>query len=161
MLQQIQNKIIGWDEAARLATQYRFRNKKMVFTNGCFDLLHRGHVSYLAKARELGQVMFVGLNTDASVRRLKGANRPLQDETTRALIMASLQCVDHVVLFDQDTPLELITYLLPDVLTKGADYAINQIVGADVVIAAGGSVQTIELVDGFSTTNIVNKMQNC
>lgn len=158
MLEAIQNKIISWDEAVRLAQQYRFRGKKMVFTNGCFDLLHRGHVSYLAKARALGDIMFVGLNTDSSVKRLKGESRPLQDETTRALIMASLVCVDHVVLFDQDTPLELIQTIVPNILTKGADYQIHNIVGADVVIAAGGEVKTIELVDGYSTTNIVKKM---
>lgn len=158
MLEAIQNKIISWDEAARLARQYRFKGKKMVFTNGCFDLLHRGHVSYLAKARALGDIMFVGLNTDSSVKRLKGETRPLQDETTRALIMASLVCVDHVILFDQETPLELIQTIVPDILTKGADYQIHTIVGADVVIAAGGEVKTIELVDGYSTTNIVKKM---
>lgn len=129
--------------------------KKIVFTNGVFDILHRGHVDYLSKAAELGDILVVGVNTDASVRRLKGEHRPIQPEEDRALILASLKCVDAVIYFDEDTPLDLITFLLPDILTKGADYTVETIVGSDVVIRNGGKVLTIDLVEGRSTSNAI------
>lgn len=144
---QLQARLHGW----------RLKNNKIVFTNGCFDILHLGHVDYLERARALGDKLIVGLNTDASVRRLKGPNRPVQDETARARVLAALLSVDAVVLFDEDTPLELITALMPDVLVKGKDYAIADIVGAKEVLAAGGRVEAVELVDGYSTTDILNR----
>ncbi|KAA9331735.1 D-glycero-beta-D-manno-heptose 1-phosphate adenylyltransferase [Adhaeribacter soli] len=139
--------------------KWREENQQIVFTNGCFDLLHLGHVDYLEKARALGDKMVVGLNTDASVRRLKGEERPLQDELARARIMASLLFVDAVVLFDEETPYELIKAIQPDILVKGDDYQIANIVGADIVLEKGGEVKTVSLVKGYSTTNIVEKVK--
>lgn len=132
---------------------------KVVFTNGCFDILHLGHVDYLEKARNLGQKMIVGLNTDASVQRLKGPARPICNELSRARVMASLAFVDAVILFDEETPFELINYLKPDILVKGNDYTIENIVGADVVMKNGGSVETVPLVNGYSTTNVIEKIK--
>lgn len=131
---------------------------RIVFTNGCFDILHRGHAVYLAQARSLGDALVVGLNTDASVRRLKGPERPLNAQADRAFLLASLACVDAVILFDDDTPERLIHQVVPDVLVKGGDYTIDKIVGADFVMQNGGLVTTIPFVDGYSTTNIIQKM---
>ena len=139
--------------------KWRDQHFKVVFTNGCFDLLHLGHVDYLEKARALGDKLVVGLNTDASVRRLKGEDRPLQDEMARARIMASLLFVDAVVLFDEDTPYELIKAVQPDILVKGDDYQVANIVGSDIVLEKGGEVKTVSLVKGYSTTNIVEKVK--
>ncbi|MEN9443891.1 MAG: hypothetical protein RIS47_781 [Bacteroidota bacterium] len=155
----IQQKITIQTDLQPILVRYNFLGKKIVFTNGCFDLLHRGHVEYLAKAASLGDIMIVGLNTDASVRKLKGAERPLQDEYTRALVLSALTFVSHVVLFDEDTPYELIKLIQPDLLVKGADYQPETIVGYDIVMAKGGRVATIDLTDGFSTTKIVGKMK--
>jgi rfaE bifunctional protein nucleotidyltransferase chain/domain len=136
------------------------RTGAVVFTNGVFDILHRGHVAYLARARAEGDVLVVGVNTDASVRRLgKGPDRPVNGERDRAFVLAGLECVDAVVLFDEDTPLALIRALHPDVLAKGADYALDAIVGADVVIAAGGRVVRVPLEDGYSTTATIERLQ--
>jgi rfaE bifunctional protein nucleotidyltransferase chain/domain len=135
--------------------------KKIVFTNGCFDILHRGHVEYLSKARDLGDVLVLGLNTDNSVKRLgKSPERPINKEDSRAIILAALECVDYIVLFDEDTPLELITKVLPDVLVKGDDYKPENIVGYDVVNKNGGIVKTITFVEGFSTTGIISKLKS-
>lgn len=131
----------------------------VVFTNGCFDLVHLGHVDYLEKARNLGARMIVGLNSDASVSRLKGPERPLVNEYARCRVMAAFEFVDAVILFDEDTPMELITALKPDILVKGDDYTIENIVGADVVLAHGGEVKTVALVKGYSTTQLVNKIK--
>ncbi|MBB6609516.1 D-glycero-beta-D-manno-heptose 1-phosphate adenylyltransferase [Pontibacter sp. Tf4] len=139
---------------------WRSQGQKIVFTNGCFDLLHLGHVDYLEKARQLGDKLVLGLNTDRSISSIKGPNRPLQDEMSRARVMASLLFVDAVVLFDDDTPLELIKAIQPDILVKGDDYAVAQIVGHEEVLKAGGEVKTVPLVTGYSTTNIVNKIEN-
>lgn len=128
--------------------------EKVVFTNGCFDLLHYGHVDYLFRAADLGTRMVVALNTDASVSRLKGPHRPIQSEESRGLVMAALACVDAVTFFDEETPETLIALLLPSILVKGADYAINQIIGARQVIEAGGKVMTIPLSTGYSTSAI-------
>lgn len=132
--------------------------QRVVFTNGCFDILHRGHAVYLAQARDLGDLLVVGLNTDASVRRLKGPERPLNNQNDRAFLLASLACVDYVILFDEDTPENLIHTVCPDVLVKGGDYTLDNIVGADFVRSRGGIVTTISFVDGYSTTNLINKM---
>src|SRR4051812_44430585 len=137
----------------------RPRTNCVVFTNGVFDLLHRGHVEYLFAARELGDVLVIGLNADASVRRLKGPTRPVNQEMDRAIVLAGLACVDAVTIFDEDTPAELISTLVPDVLVKGADYAADQVVGRETVEAAGGKLVLIPLVDGRSTTSILQRIQ--
>jgi rfaE bifunctional protein nucleotidyltransferase chain/domain len=135
-------------------------DKKVVFTNGCFDVLHLGHVQYLLQARELGDCLVVGLNSDQSVKRLKGENRPINPEHARATLLAALQFVDYVILFDQDTPQQLITKIIPNILVKGSDYAVENIVGADIVMAHGGKVCTIDFVEGFSSSNIINQINN-
>ena len=137
----------------------RPRDLTLVFTNGCFDLLHPGHVEHLAQARALGDLLVVGLNSDDSVRRLKGARRPLVAEADRAAALAGLGSVDAVIVFDEDTPLELIEELLPDVLVKGGDYHLDGIVGREVVEQAGGDVRVLHLVEGYSTTNILNRLK--
>ena len=145
----------------RLVHVWRVKGDRIVFTNGCFDILHRGHVEYLQEAAALGDRLVVGVNSDASVRRLgKGDDRPLNDEQSRALVVAGLRCVDAVVIFDEDTPLELITAIQPDALAKGGDWKAEQIVGADVVKGRGGGVHSLKLVDGFSTTTLVEKIRN-
>jgi len=132
---------------------------KVVFTNGCFDILHRGHVEYLCHARDLGDKLVLGLNTDSSVRRLgKSPDRPVNNEQTRATILAALECIDAIILFDEDTPYELIGFVQPDVLVKGNDYKAEDIVGYDIVSAKGGQVITIPLVQGFSTTKLIEKL---
>lgn len=154
-LQLIQNKIIAGADLEKRLGQWREQGMKIVFTNGCFDLLHRGHVEYLAQAADMADVLVVGLNTDASVRRLKGESRPVNDERTRALVLAALGFVDAVVLFDEDTPYELIKRVRPDVLVKGADYRPEEIVGYDIVTSYGGAVTTVPLVEGYSTTKLI------
>jgi rfaE bifunctional protein nucleotidyltransferase chain/domain len=133
---------------------------KIVFTNGVFDILHVGHISYLAKASELGNKLILGVNANDSVKRLKGPTRPVNDQGCRAMILASLFFVDAVVIFEEDTPLDLIVNLKPDILVKGADYSIDKIVGAKEVISNGGSVKTIYFVDGFSSSFIIKKIQD-
>ena len=135
------------------------RDRTVVFTNGCFDLLHPGHVEYLAQARALGDALVVGLNSDASVRRLNGAGRPLLPEAGRAAMLAGLRSVDAVTLFDEDTPLELIRALLPDVLVKGGDYDLDGIVGRDAVEKASGDVRVLPFVEGYSTTDILTRLK--
>jgi len=136
-------------------------HQKIVFTNGCFDILHRGHVEYLCHARDLGDKMIVGLNTDASVKRLgKSPERPINNEETRALVLAALECIDAIILFDEDTPYDLIKLVQPDILVKGNDYKAEDIVGYDIVKAKGGSVKTIPLVQGFSTTTLIEKLRS-
>jgi D-beta-D-heptose 7-phosphate kinase/D-beta-D-heptose 1-phosphate adenosyltransferase len=157
----IQKKIISQEEATRFSASFRMFGKKVVFTNGCFDILHRGHADYLARARNLGQALFVGLNSDDSVKRLgKGEGRPVQKQEDRAFLLASLICVDYVVIFDEDTPEELIKKIQPDVLVKGGDYTPDQIAGADFVTSYGGRVEIIPLVEGYSTTSIIKKIKN-
>lgn len=154
MLEHIKAKISDLPSLQRRVNAWRVRGEEIVFTNGCFDLLHLGHVTYLAEARALGDRLVVGLNADASVSRLKGEHRPIHDMHSRAMMLASMECVDAVVVFEEDTPLLLIEGLLPDILVKGGDYALNQIVGHDVVIQAGGVVKTIAFLDGYSSTKI-------
>ncbi len=145
--------------AKGIVRQWKLDGKKVVFTNGCFDILHLGHVDYLEKARALGDKLVLGLNTDDSISRFKGAHRPIQDQNSRAHILASLQFIDLVVFFNEDTPLSLISELLPDVLVKGSDYLAENIVGADVVKQSGGVVETIDFVPGYSTTRIIEKIK--
>jgi len=159
-LKKIQSKII--DNSSALNEQLQIwskQSKKIVFTNGCFDLLHRGHIEYLAKAADYGDVLLIGLNTDDSVSRLKGPHRPIQDEISRAHIMAALEFVDLVVYFNEDTPLNLIKIVQPDVLVKGADYKAEDIVGYDIVMAKKGKVETIEFLPGYSTSGIEEKIK--
>ncbi len=139
---------------------WKTNNYKLVFTNGCFDLLHRGHVDSLMKAARLGDKLVVGLNTDQSVNRLKGANRPLMDEQSRATLIATMQMVDAVVLFNEETPYNLIKAIQPDVLVKGSEYAVEEIAGHDLVLARGGSVETIEMSEGISTSALIEKIKN-
>ena len=134
--------------------------EKVVFTNGVFDVLHIGHVTYLAKAAELGDKLIIGLNSDASVKRIKGESRPINNEANRAALLAALFFVDAIVIFGEDTPLNLISTLLPDILVKGADYTVENIVGAKEVLANGGEVKTIDFVDGHSSTSIIEKLKN-
>ncbi len=157
-LEAIENKILANEDLEQRIAQWQKENLKVVFTNGCFDLLHLGHVDYLAKAKDLGDRLIIGVNTDSSVRRLKGIYRPLQDEKSRLHILASLQVVDAVILFDEDTPYELIKRIQPDVLVKGADYKPESIVGYDIVKAKGGEVKTIEFIEGYSTTAIEQRI---
>jgi len=146
-------------ELVGIRRQLRQTGKSVVFTNGCFDIIHRGHVDYLAKAKALGDVLVVGVNTDSSVRRLsKGPGRPVVEEEDRAAVMAALAAVDYVCLFDEDTPYELIKALVPDVLVKGADWSVKDVVGKDIVESAGGSVQTIEFLPNRSTSKIIQKI---
>ncbi len=153
------HKIKDLAEARALVLQWKQAGKKVVFTNGCFDILHLGHVDYLEKARELGDKLVLGLNTDDSVSRFKGPERPIQNQNSRAHVLASLQFIDLVVFFNEDTPLNLISELIPDVLVKGSDYLAENIVGADVVKRAGGVVRTIDFVPGYSTTRILEKIK--
>lgn len=152
------NKLIPRSSAKVAADLWHDEGKKVVFTNGCFDILHRGHVEYLAKAADLGDVLVVGLNSDSSVRRLKGEGRPVNDEQSRAAVLSALEAVDVVVIFDEDTPENLIRDVKPDVLVKGSDYRIEDIVGADFVLGRGGKVVTVDFVEGFSTTSIIDRM---
>lgn len=151
-------RIISREDAGRIfSTSFRGKNT-IVFTNGCFDLLHRGHVYYLSRARQMGDLLVVGLNTDASVRRIKGPGRPLSGEQSRAEVLASLVFVDYVILFEQDTPLELILAIRPHILVKGRDYRSEEIVGYNEVLSWGGRVETIPLLEGYSTSSIIRKM---
>jgi rfaE bifunctional protein nucleotidyltransferase chain/domain len=135
------------------------QNKRIVFTNGCFDILHKGHVSYLAEARSLGDLLVIGLNSDASIKRLKGPERPINNELDRKFVLSQLKSVDFVEIFDEDTPLNLILQVRPKILVKGGDWKIDQIVGAKEVIADGGDVFSLNFVDGYSTTSIIKKIQ--
>lgn len=155
----LKNKIVERSALDKQLKQLKLAGKKIVFTNGCFDILHPGHVDYLCQARDLGDFLVLGLNTDASVKRLnKAPNRPINNEFARATVLAALACVDAIVLFDEETPYDLIKFVMPDVLVKGNDYSVAQIVGHDVVLANGGRVVPIPLLEGFSTTSIVNRI---
>lgn len=157
-LELMQAKIFDWDEFRKMREVWDFLNKKVVFTNGCFDIIHYGHIEYLSKAADEGDILVIGLNTDESVTRLKGEGRPINDQNARALTLAALKFVDAVVLFEEDTPYELIKLAHPDVLVKGSDYTEDTIVGADIVKENGGKIVTVDLVKGYSTTNTINKI---
>jgi D-beta-D-heptose 7-phosphate kinase/D-beta-D-heptose 1-phosphate adenosyltransferase len=150
--------VVVHTDLQKIRERLKREGKKIVFTNGCFDIVHRGHVEYLTKAKALGDVLLVGMNTDASVQRLKGPQRPVVSQDDRAFVLAALRAVDYVCLFDEDTPYNLIKAVVPDVLVKGSDWAIDSIVGKDIVEAAGGKVQTIDYVPNRSTTNIIQKI---
>lgn len=156
----ISSSIQDWDQAAKTVAKWKQDGEKIVFTNGCFDLLHFGHIHYLAESRDLGTKLVIGLNSSASVSRLKGPHRPINDEKTRAHMLAALKMVDLVVIFKQDTPLELIQLLTPDVLVKGGDWQPEQIVGSAWVLQNGGEVHSLRFLEGYSTTNIEKKIQS-
>ncbi|MEI6816982.1 MAG: D-glycero-beta-D-manno-heptose 1-phosphate adenylyltransferase [Bacteroidota bacterium] len=158
-LEIINSKIHTTESIKHWLNIWRFKGQKIVFTNGCFDILHQGHVDYLSKAADLGDVLIIGVNTDSSVRTIKDPNRPINDEHSRAMILAAMHFTSAVTLFDEKTPYDLIKIIQPDVLVKGADYKVEDIVGADIVLAKGGQVITIEFLPGYSTTNIINKIK--
>lgn len=157
-LEKIETKVLNRVSLAEWKFICKNNKKKIVFTNGCFDVLHYGHINYLAKAKDLGDKLIIGLNSDSSVKRLKGENRPINDVNARAAILASLFMVDAVVVFEEDTPEMLINSIVPDVLVKGGDYNIDNIVGADFIRENGGIVKIIPFVDGFSTTGLLKKL---
>lgn len=154
-----ESKILTRAQAVEQADAWRAAGEAIVFTNGCFDIVHLGHIDYLEKARNLGQRMILGLNTDASVSRIKGPLRPVVNEYARARLMAALAFVDAVTLFDEPTPLTLIEAVRPDILVKGDDYSISSIVGADFVLGNGGRVDTVALVPGYSTTSLIARIK--
>lgn len=159
-LEIIKKKIFTRETLLRQMNVWRMLSQKIVFTNGCFDLLHHGHIDYLSKAADFGDVLVIGVNSDSSVKKLnKGANRPIQNENDRALILSSLQFVEAIIVFEEDTPYELIKIVQPDVLVKGGDWKENEIVGADVVKAKEGTVAVVPFVEGYSTTNIEKRIQ--
>lgn len=149
-------KLIVRNDLDNILSEYRKENKKIVFTNGCFDILHRGHVEYLQKARELGDLLILGLNSDSSVKRLKGNDRPINNEEDRAIVLSALECINYISIFDEDTPLELIKIVKPDILVKGGDYKIENVVGREY----SKETVLIDFVDGYSTTNIIKKINS-
>ena len=153
------NSVLNENTLLATVKSLKQKSKKIVFTNGCFDLLHVGHVRYLQQARSLGDCLIVGVNTDKSVQKLKGPTRPIQNENDRAEILAALNAVDYTILFAEDTPLELIKKIEPDFLVKGGDWKIPQIIGSDFVLSYGGCVQSLQFIDGQSTTSIIEKSQ--
>lgn len=153
-------KIYSIEQLNRQLAIWNFKSRKIVFTNGCFDILHLGHIDYLSKAADLGDILIIGLNSDDSVRKLKGEGRPVNNAEARALMLASLRFVDAVTIFNEDTPYELINSIQPDVLVKGKDYKTEEIAGYDIVLAKGGQVTTIDLLEGYSTTGLIEKL-NC
>ena len=158
MINLIKHKIQDWDTAQRTLAGWRLAGSTVVFTNGCFDLIHPGHLHYLAEARALGQHLVIGLNADESVSRLKGPHRPIKAQAARALLLASLSFVDLVVLFTEDTPLRLIQHLQPDILVKGGDYTIETVVGAPEVLSWGGEVKLLSFLPGYSSSAIEEKI---
>ena len=156
----LEEKIVPADAISRFVNAKKFVGKRIVFTNGCFDILHAGHVDYLTQARDLGDILVLGLNSDDSVKRQnKGPERPINSQDARAKVLAALGCVDAIVYFNEDTPYDLIKLAQPDILVKGGDWKAEDIVGSDIVKARGGHVTTIPFLEGFSTTGIVNKMK--
>ncbi|OGU61670.1 MAG: glycerol-3-phosphate cytidylyltransferase [Ignavibacteria bacterium GWF2_33_9] len=150
--------LISLNNLKNIITEQKQLGNKVVFTNGCFDILHAGHIQYLQKAKQLGEILVIGLNTDSSVSRLKGPHRPINNQDDRAIVLAELKSVDFVIFFDEDTPYNLISEIKPDFLVKGADYEEENVVGADIVKQNGGKVVLIPFVEGKSTTSIINKM---
>src|SRR6218665_1295368 len=155
----VEHKIVSLSELLSRIAQWQNANEKIVFTNGCFDILHIGHVSLINQCKKFGDRVIVGVNADTSVKKLKGETRPVNNENDRALLLASLQNVDAVIVFEEETPFNLITQILPDVLVKGGDYKLSEILGASEVLANGGSVEIVPLVQGKSTTGIIEQLE--
>lgn len=156
----LKNKILARSELDDILLQIRGKNLSIVFTNGCFDILHKGHIHYLAEASDMADILIIGLNSDVSVKRLKGPNRPVMDQESRAIALSALVFVDYIVLFSEDTPLELLKIIKPNILVKGGDYQVENIVGYDLVTSLGGKVITLPLVKGYSTTSIIKKIDS-
>lgn len=154
-----QQKILNQEGLNSKIAYWKFKGYKVVFTNGCFDIIHLGHIDYLSKARDLGDILIIGLNTDNSVSRIKGPSRPVNNETARANILASFNFVDAIVLFDEETPYELINNVKPDILVKGSDYKPEDIVGYGIVKNSGGMIETIDFLEGYSTSSIIEKLK--
>ena len=159
-LNKLNTKIYSLEELGNKVNAWKQAGEEVVFTNGCFDIIHRGHIEVLAQTADLGDRLIIGLNSDTSIQKLKGKNRPIIEEQSRAILLASLEFVDAVVIFSEDTPLKLISALLPDVLAKGGDYEIETIVGHEIVQQNGGKVKFVPFVDGFSSTTIIEKIKN-
>ena len=159
-LKTLNSKVYNLDTLTNQVEQWKMAGKKVVFTNGCFDIIHRGHIEVLARTADLGDKLVIGLNSDQSIQKLKGKDRPVIDEQSRAILLAALSFVDAIVLFSEDTPLKLISALLPDVLAKGGDYEMETIVGYEIVQENGGKVELVPFVDGFSSTIIIDKIKN-
>ena len=158
-LKTLNSKVYNLDALTNQVEQWKMAGKKVVFTNGCFDIIHRGHIEVLARTADLGDKLVIGLNSDQSIQKLKGEDRPIIDEQSRAILLAALSFVDAIVLFSEDTPLELISALLPNVLAKGGDYEIETIVGHEIVQKNGGKVKLVPFLDGFSSTTIIDKIK--
>ena len=158
-LKTLNSKVYNLDALTNQVEQWKMAGKKVVFTNGCFDIIHRGHIEVLARTADLGDKLVIGLNSDQSIQKLKGKDRPVIDEQSRAILLAALSFVDAIVLFSEDTPLKLISTFLPDVLAKGGDYEIETIVGHEIVQQNGGKVKLVPFVDGFSSTTIIDKIK--
>ncbi|MDD5571387.1 MAG: D-glycero-beta-D-manno-heptose 1-phosphate adenylyltransferase [Bacteroidales bacterium] len=154
----IKTKILSYEAIGKQVKAWRKKNKKIVFTNGCFDILHLGHIDYLSKAADLGDILIIGLNTDASVRKIKGKNRPINNEISRSKVLASLFFVDAVVLFNEETPYNLIKTIQPNILVKGSDYKSGSIIGSDIVKSKGGRIVTVDFVEGYSTSEIEKRI---
>jgi len=154
----IKSKIVSGIDLTRLLSFYRFRNQKVVFTNGCFDIIHLGHVKYLSQAADLGNILIIGLNSDSSVNKIKGHDRPVLDQKSRALTLAAFSFVNNIVLFDEETPYKLIKQISPDILVKGGDYKPEEIVGYDIVKDYGGEVKILDFIKGYSTSGIVERI---
>lgn len=158
LLEAVQQKIMPLQDLLRLRNIWHFKSEPVVFTNGCFDLLHKGHIHSLTEAVSFGKHLVIGLNSDESIRRIKKDGRPIQDQTSRALVLAALSCTDAIIIFNEDTPLELIRAIKPEVLVKGGDYTRETIIGAEDVLANGGRIEIIKLIEGYSTTAIEQKI---
>lgn len=154
----IKDKIINLDSLTKIRKIYQTQNKKVVFTNGCFDILHSGHVLYLEEAKNCGDILILALNSDESVKRLKGPTRPINSQQDRAIVLAGLSSIDHIVVFDEDTPYNVIKSIIPDILVKGGDWTIDQIIGSDIVKENGGEVISLSFQEGKSTTGIIRKV---
>lgn len=155
----MKNKLKTWEEIAAIIKDLKSQNKKIVFTNGCFDILHSGHVKYLAEAKELGDILILGLNSDSSVKRLKGKDRPINNEKERAVVLSALYTISYIVIFEDDTPYKLIKHIKPDILVKGGDWEPKDIVGSDIVNSYNGEVKSLSFIEGKSTTDIINKLK--
>ncbi|MBN3035533.1 MAG: D-glycero-beta-D-manno-heptose 1-phosphate adenylyltransferase [Bacteroidales bacterium] len=158
-LELVKSRILSGEKLERQLAVWRFLGKKIVFTNGCFDILHLGHIDYLARAASMGDVLVIGINSDLSVRRIKGDQRPVIDQASRSMALAALRFVDAVVLFDEETPYELIRRIMPQVLVKGGDYHPEDIAGHDLIEASGGRIEIVDLVPGYSTSGIIDRIR--
>ena len=155
----MKNKLKTWEEIAGIIKDLKNQNKKIVFTNGCFDILHSGHVQYLAEAKELGDILILGLNSDSSVKRLKGETRPINNESERVVVLSALCSISYIVIFNEDTPYKLINHIKPNILVKGGDWRSKDIVGFDIVSSYNGEVKSLSFIEGKSTTDIINKLK--